>query len=181
MDRKIWVLVHLDVIILKWKLGNWVILFFSGQKPCFRIISSILHPFLTLFEGYKSYKLYEITPKKRFSWEPEKRNFKSFKFHKMKSYAWQFFLSFLKSCEIWNLFFRVSISNCLWRYYRWLIISIALEKCTKKVIWPKIFQFKVFVHWKLKLLSFLMDSALIIDTLFFFCKYISISFFFGRV
>ena len=41
------------------KLSNFV--------PCFRIISSILHPFLTLFEGYKSYKLYEITPKKRFS------------------------------------------------------------------------------------------------------------------
>ena len=123
-EMKTWLLVHLDVIILKWKLGNWVILFFSGQKPCFRIISSILHPFLTLFEGYKSYKLYEITPNKRFFWEPEKTNFKSFKFHKMKSYAWWFYLCFLNSCEIWNLFSRVSIRNCLWRYYRWLIISI---------------------------------------------------------
>ena len=108
-NMKTWLLVHLDVLILKWKLGNWVILFFSGQKPCFRIISSILHPFLTLFEGYKSYKLYEITPNKRLLWEPEKTNFKSFKFHKMKSYAWWFYLCFLNSCEIWNLFSRVSI------------------------------------------------------------------------
>ena len=114
-EMKTWLLVHLDVIILKWKLENWVILFFSGQKPCFRIISSILHPFLTLFEGYK---LYEITPNKRFLWEPEKTNFKSFKFHKMKSYAWWFYLCFLNSCEIWNLFSRVSIRNCLWCYYR---------------------------------------------------------------
>ena len=42
--------------------------------------------FFTLFEGYKCYKFYEITPKKRFSWEPEKINFKIFKFHKKKSY-----------------------------------------------------------------------------------------------
>ena len=43
--------------------------------------------FFTLFEGYKCNKLYEITPKKRFLLEPEKTNFKSFKFHYMKSYA----------------------------------------------------------------------------------------------
>ena len=167
-NMKTWLLVHLDVIILKWKLGNWVILFFSGQKPCFRIISSILHPFLTLSEGYKSYKLYEITPNKRFLWEPEKTNFKSFKFHKMKSYAWWFYLCFPNSCEIWNLFSRVSIRNCLWRYYRWLIMYIALEKCTKKVIWPQIFWYEVFISWKLKLLSFLVDSVLIIYTRCFF-------------
>ena len=33
-------------------------------------------------------------------WELEEINFKSFKFHKRKSY-----LCFLNSCEIWNLFF----------------------------------------------------------------------------
>ena len=36
--------------------------------------------FFTLFKGYKCNKLYEITPKKRFSLEPEKTNFKTFKF-----------------------------------------------------------------------------------------------------
>ena len=42
----------------------------------------------------------EITRKKRFLWEPEKANFKSFKFHKMKTYAWRFYLCFLNSFEI---------------------------------------------------------------------------------
>ena len=36
--------------------------------------------FFTLFKGYKCNKLYEITRKKRFSLEPEKTNFKTFKF-----------------------------------------------------------------------------------------------------
>ena len=125
-EIKTWLLVHLDVIILKWKLGNWVILFFSGQKPCFRIISSILHPFLTLFEGYKSYKLYEITPNKRFLWEPEKTNFKSFKFHKMKSLRMMILPVF--SQFLWNLKFILSgfhkeLSLALLQT-GWLIISI---------------------------------------------------------
>ena len=37
---------------------------------------------MTLFEGYKCNKLYKITPKKQFLWEPGNTNFKSFKFHK---------------------------------------------------------------------------------------------------
>ena len=40
--------------------------------------------FFTLFEGYKCNTLYETTPKKRFLWEPEKTNFKSFQFHETK-------------------------------------------------------------------------------------------------
>ena len=32
--------------LLRLKLGNWVILIFSGQKPCCRIFSAILHSFL---------------------------------------------------------------------------------------------------------------------------------------
>ena len=51
---------------------------------------SIIAPFFTLFEGYRSNKLYEITPTKRLLWELEKTNFKSFKFHKIKSYACRF-------------------------------------------------------------------------------------------
>ena len=46
--------------------------------------------FFTPFEGYKCNKLYEITPKtakKGFLLEPEKTNFKSFKFHYIKYYA----------------------------------------------------------------------------------------------
>ena len=40
-------------LYLRWNpLGNWVVLIFSRQKPCTRIISSILHFFFTLFKGY---------------------------------------------------------------------------------------------------------------------------------
>ena len=99
-------------LILRWNpLGNWVISTFSGQKPCTRIISSILHSFLR-----PSNKLYEITPKERFLWEPEKINFKSFQLNKTKFYTWRFYLCF-NSCEI-----------C---YYIHLITSIALKKCKK--------------------------------------------------
>ena len=43
--------------------------------------------FFTLFKGYKCNKLNKIILKKRFLLEPKKTNFKSLKFHKMKSYA----------------------------------------------------------------------------------------------
>ena len=88
-----------------WKIRNWQKIKtestrklsnfnFQWIKPCTRIISITLY-FLTLFEGYKCNKLYEITLKKKLSWKPEKTNFKSFKFHKMKSYAWRgFYLCF---------------------------------------------------------------------------------------
>ena len=38
--------------------------------------------FLTLFKGYKCNKLYEITPKKRFLWEPKKQTSKASNFTK---------------------------------------------------------------------------------------------------
>ena len=60
--------------------------------------------FFTLFEGYKCDKFYEITPKKRFLWEAKKTNFKCFKFHKIKSYAWWFYPSVF-SQFLWNLKF----------------------------------------------------------------------------
>ena len=43
--------------------------------------------FFTLFKSYKCNKLHEIAPKKWTLLEPEKTNFKSLKFHKMKSYS----------------------------------------------------------------------------------------------
>ena len=57
--------------------------------------------FFTLFKGYSCNKLYQITPKKRFLWEPEKKiHFKSFKFHDMKFYAWWFYLCFLNPVKL---------------------------------------------------------------------------------
>ena len=65
------------------------------------------------------------------------------------------------SRKIWHSFSRTSMRNFLWCYYRWFITSSALEKCkTKNAKFFKLFCFFVFVHWKLKLLNFLVDSVL---------------------
>ena len=50
------------------------------------------------------------------------------------------------------------IRNFLWCYYRWLITSLALEKCKKEC--SKLFWYKVLVDWNFKFLSFLVDSVL---------------------
>ena len=57
---------------------------FQWTKTLYQNNFNYLAFFFTLFEGYKCHKWYEITPKKSFLWEPEKTNFKSFKFHKNK-------------------------------------------------------------------------------------------------
>ena len=51
-------------------------------------------------------------------------------------------------CEIWHLFSLAPMRNFLWCYYRWLITSLALEKCKKNAICFKLFWCKVFVHSK---------------------------------
>ena len=38
--------------------------------------------------------------------------------------------------------------------------SLGLKKCTKNAIFFKLFWYKAFVHWELKLLNFLVDSVL---------------------
>ena len=67
-------------------------------------------------------------------------------------------------CEIWHLFSQALIRNFLWchSYLQELIASITLEKWKKNAILFKFFWNKVFVHWQLKLLNFLMDSILIV-------------------
>ena len=64
-------------------------------------------------------------------------------------------------CEIWHSFSRAPIRDFLWCYYRWLITSLALEKGKKNALCLKLFWYKVFVHWKLKLLNFPVDSTLL--------------------
>ena len=93
------------------------------------------------------------------------------KFHKMTSFTW-IFQNILciqwihnryihNSREIWYSFSRTPLRNFLWCYYRWLITSLALQKCeTGNAIFFKLFWYKVFVHWELKLLNFLVDSVL---------------------
>ena len=122
-----------NMLTLRWNpLENWVISTFSGQKPCTRIISSILHSFLR-FSRAINVLSYAITPKKSFLREPQKTNCNSFKFHKTKFYTWRFYVF---SQFLWNL--KFSFPGChkklclVLKYYRYLITSTALEKCKKE-------------------------------------------------
>ena len=62
----------------------------------------------------------------------------------------QFYLCFHNSCEIWHSVSATPMWNFLCCYYRWLITSLALEKCKQECIFFKVFWYKVFVYWKLK-------------------------------
>ena len=75
-------------------------------------------------------------------------------------------VKFHKNCEntgkilkIWHSLSRAPIRKFLWCYYRWLITFLALEKCKKRMRYCLNYSgtIKVFVHWKLKLLNFLIS------------------------
>ena len=73
----------------------------------------------------------------------------------------EFYLFFHNSCEIWHAFSRTPIRNVLWCYNRRQITSFKpLKNVKKNAIFFKLFWYKVFVAWKLKLLNFLVDSFL---------------------
>ena len=73
----------------------------------------------------------------------------------MTTYTWYFQNLPVFSQSLWNLRFiyRVSMTNSLW----WQIISLPLEKCKRQCDIVLIIWYKIFVHWKLKFLSLLMD------------------------
>ena len=101
--------------------------------------------------------------KKNFSWEPEKRNVQ---FDKITSYKRNFrnftcVITILVKFVIHflglplQIFFGVTTDDLLHLY--------ALKKVKENAIFFKLFRYKVFVHWKLKLLNiFLVDSILIV-------------------
>ena len=105
---------HFLLIILRWNpSGHWVILIFSGQKSCTKIILSIFHSFF-LFSRAKDVTnhLYNNT-EENFSWKPRKMNFK---FHRITLYTWnfsEFYLCNHNSCEIWHSFSWTSMRNFL--------------------------------------------------------------------
>ena len=75
-------------------------------------------------------------------------------------------VKFHKNCEntgkilkIWHSLSRAPIRKFLWCYYKWLITFLALEKCKKRMRYCLNYSgtIKVFVHWKLKLLNFLIS------------------------
>ena len=57
-----------------------LLFWFSVDKTLYHNNFKHIAFFVTLSEGYKCNKLYEVTPKKRFLWESNKTNFKFFKF-----------------------------------------------------------------------------------------------------
>ena len=75
-------------------------------------------------------------------------------------------VKFHKNCEntgkilkIWHSLSWAPIRKFLWCYYKWLITFLALEKCKKRMRYCLNYSgtIKVFVHWKLKLLNFLIS------------------------
>ena len=122
--------------------------------------------FFTLFEGYK--KLYEITPKKRFLLEPDKTNFTKLQklqisqneilcliviFTCVFSNPAKFEFIFLGSHKKLSLVLLQITNNYIYNPWK---VQKRMQYGLKIIFWDKIF-----VHWKLKLLNFLMDFILI--------------------
>ena len=88
----------------------------------------------------------------------------NFKFHKNCESTGKILKSSSVRCNFVKFdihFLGVPMRNFLWCFHRWLITYLALENVKKNAIFFKLFWYKVFVHWKLKLLNFLVDSVLI--------------------
>ena len=74
---------------------------------------------------------------------------------------WEFFLCVFTILVKFDIHFPGLPWEIFCCYYRLLLTSLALEKCKKNAMFLKLFcRYKVFVHWELKLLSFLVDSFL---------------------
>ena len=94
---------------------------FPGRKTLYQNNFKHIAFGFTLFKGFKSNTLYEITPKKRLFIEPKKTNFKSLKFYKRNLTHDDFTCVFSTPLkfEIWNLFPWAAVRNRLsWCYYR---------------------------------------------------------------
>ena len=87
-------------------LGNWVGLIFSGQKPCTRIISSILHSFSHFSRAINVIAscIIKLRRKDSLYWSPRKRktNYKTLTFTKW-SVSNDEFTCTVFSQLVWNL------------------------------------------------------------------------------
>ena len=98
--------------------------------------------------------------KENFLWEPEKINVK---FHKNRDYTGKILKLSSVRCNFvkfdihfltlpWEIFFGVTTDH--------LLHLKPLKNVKKNAIFFKLFCYKIFVPWKLKLLNFLVDSIL---------------------
>ena len=94
-------------------LGHSVILIFSGQKSCTRIIWSILHSFLHFSRAKDVINHLYWTPKK-FLLGARKNECQILQNYSLHMKFLEFYLYNHKSCEIWRLFSRTSRMNFLW-------------------------------------------------------------------
>ena len=69
-------------------------------------------------------------------------------------------ISFCETWGFWSLFSRAPIKTFSSELFYTTYYIIALEKCEKECNMLEIILVKGFVHWKLKLLSLLMDFIL---------------------
>ena len=101
---------------------NWLILIFSGEKPCTRIIQNILHSFIH-FSRAKDVISHPKLNERKFlmgAGEHECQISQNYILHMKFS---EFYLRFHNSCEIWHSFSQTPMRNFLWCYYRRLITS----------------------------------------------------------
>ena len=98
--------------------------------------------------------------KDSFSWESEKMNVK---FHKNCENTGKIRKIPCVRCNFvkFDINSRAPIRNFLCCYYRWRIATLARKNVKKNAIFFKLFWYKVFLYWKLKLLNFpMVDSVL---------------------
>ena len=82
-------------------------------KTLCQIISIILHSVLPFSRAINVISYMNHYKDISYGGPRKQTSFKSFKFHKMKCYARRFYLCFLNSCEIWNLFSQAQMSILL--------------------------------------------------------------------
>ena len=98
------------------KLSNFN---FSGQKPCTRIISSTMHPFLHFLRAINEISYMKQHQRKGCYGRPTRQTSKSLNFTKLNLTHDDFtvFTQFLGNLKF-GKFFLTPIRNCLWYYYR---------------------------------------------------------------
>ena len=119
--------------------------------------------FLSFFKGYWCKKSSVVTRKKNSHGRPRKWMSNFTELHPVHMQFSEFYLCNHNYCEIWH-----SFSQLPWEIFFGvptddLLHLKPLKNVKKNAIFFKLFWYKVFVLWKLKLLNFLMDSVLNID------------------
>ena len=116
------------------------------KSPSYEILRTSEHCYLVIINSCIFFKIFHVTNLGRIV-----------KFHKMESLYMkfsEFYLCFHSSFEIWHSFSRTPVINFLWCYYKWIITSLALEKCKKECNVLQIILVQGFCPLKIKITQF---------------------------